>query len=1029
MEQVARRHKATSERKLLFNPFPGLRPFSVSESHLFFGREGQSDEVLKKLSENHFAAVIGASGSGKSSLIYCGLIPILYGGFITNTSSSWHTVVTRPGSGPIDNLANAIVASVFPDLRGKERELKEKITSTILRGSSQGLVEVLKQLKRPKNENIFILLDQFEELFRFKRSRTDKTSDDEAAAYIKLFVEAINQRELPVYVVLTMRSDFIGDCAQFPDLTKKINNSHYLIPQMTRENLKDAITGPVAVGGGKISTRLVHELLNSVGDNPDHLPILQHSLMRTWEFWVKNNLHDEAMDLKHYDAIGRMEKALSQHANEAYDELNEEEKDLCQRVFKTLTEKAGDNRGIRHPSTMQELISVSGATHAQVMNVIERFRVQGRSFLTPAQGVEVEDRSIIDISHESLMRVWDRLSFWVEEEAQSIHMYTRLSEAAKLYQEGKTTLWRPPDLQLALNWRDRYKPNLPWAERFHPAFERTMVFLDTSSSDFEIEEQNKILQQKRTLRRTRVFAIVLGIVAIVFLGLMVYSMMQSKEADKQRGMAIEQTEIARQNAEEAEKQKHIAEEKALEALNNAKIAEENSKRAELSAEEAERQKEEAERQKEEADRQKHIAEEKALEAQQNAIQAHQNAKRAKNQQEIAEKAKNDAHKLRMKSVAKTMALKSLKIAKDPDKKAAAALLAYKINEEYEGDRFDPDIYDGMYYAVKSLNDKELLDRSKVHRGAVRSFKSGKGNLSFSVGMDGNLVKWVGNEGSVFYRGTGSFIDLDYNSSRNAVAFVDGRSSIVVVDANDSTKVNVISVNEPTEVEFLSKNEVIVLENGAIVRRAIDDTNHTVLVHDSLDVKTFDLHSNGNILYVTNLGQMIVREKSGDEKVLAGTFKNVTSVTLSSEGGFAAAGDKDGFVKVWDLGSGDLITSLEGQGARVSELEFSKDDKMLASASFDGSAVIWRTNAFNNQPLVLKDHNTWIYTIEFSKNSEVLFTGARDGEIKPWYTSTEAMSSKVCPHLKRNLTQKEWVRYAAEDIPYQKSCANLPEGDK
>ena len=100
---------------VFFNPFPGLRPFDIDESHLFFGREGQSDEVVEMLARNKFAAVIGASGSGKSSLMYCGIIPVLYGGFIANAGSSWHTIVTRPGSGPIDNLSEAIVNSLQED--------------------------------------------------------------------------------------------------------------------------------------------------------------------------------------------------------------------------------------------------------------------------------------------------------------------------------------------------------------------------------------------------------------------------------------------------------------------------------------------------------------------------------------------------------------------------------------------------------------------------------------------------------------------------------------------------------------------------------------------------------------------------------------------------------------------------------------------------------------------------------------------------------------------------------------------------
>ena len=131
----------------LINPFPGLRPFGVEESHLFFGREGQSDEVLIKLAENRFAAILGASGSGKSSFMYCGLVPSLLGGFMTDAGSNWRVVVARPGGGPIDNLAEALLIKdrTFSDLSDEDKLIRKTIIGTVLRSSSLGLVEVVKQ--------------------------------------------------------------------------------------------------------------------------------------------------------------------------------------------------------------------------------------------------------------------------------------------------------------------------------------------------------------------------------------------------------------------------------------------------------------------------------------------------------------------------------------------------------------------------------------------------------------------------------------------------------------------------------------------------------------------------------------------------------------------------------------------------------------------------------------------------------------------------------------------------------------------
>src|SRR6478609_2556740 len=556
------------------NPFPGLRPFKIEESHLFFGREGQSDEVLLKLSKSRFVGVIGPSGSGKSSFIYCGVLPILYGGFLTDASPNWEVVVTRPGAGPIDNLAEALLKTSreYVGADPEDRKIKRTIVSTLLRSSSLGLVEAIQQSRRAEDVNYLILVDQFEELFRFKDS-TDPNSVNETLAFVNLLMEAINYEDSPIYVAITMRSDFIGDCAQFPELTRKINDSHYLIPQMTRDQKRRAIEGPVAVGNAKITPRLVQQLLNDLGDNPDQLPILQHALMRTWSYWSKyRDYEDEQVDLKHYEAIGTMTEALSMHANEAHDELTEDQKHICEILFKAITEKRGENFGIRRPTKLNEIAAIAGVSEEEVIAVVEKFRAPGRSLVTPAHGVILGPKSMVDISHESLMRIWVRLKNWVDDEADAVQMYLRLAEAATQYQVGKAGLWRPPDLQLALNWQAKHRPTLVWGQRYNPAFERTMIFLEYSKKEWETEQRIKELEQKRRLQRARTTATVFGTLAIVALIAFVYAFFQQTAANKARIQA---------------------EQSAAAAIAAQKLADENAKRATAEAERANKEAEAA----------------------------------------------------------------------------------------------------------------------------------------------------------------------------------------------------------------------------------------------------------------------------------------------------------------------------------------------------------------------------------------------------------------------------------------------------
>jgi hypothetical protein len=430
-----------STQTLQKNPFPGLRPFEAHENDVFFGREGQTDELLRRLCRHRFLAVVGTSGSGKSSLVRAGLLPALFSGFMTKAGSSWRVAVMRPGNDPIANLAQALN---HPDVFGLDTEIntedaliKTIITETVLRRGALGLVEVVQQARRPSDENLLIVVDQFEELFRFKQNSPRKDSGDEAAAFVKLLLEATQQQELPIYVVLTMRSDFLGDCAQFRDLPEAMNDSQYLIPRLTRDQLQAAITGPVGVGNAQITPRLVNRLLNDVGDSPEQLPIFQHALMRTW------NDHEigEPIDLQHYEAIGGMDKALSQHADEIYNQLPD---DRCQKIaeklFKCLTEKGADGRGIRRPTKLSEVCDVAEATQAVVIDIVEQFRAPGRSFLMPPVPVGLNGNSVLDISHESLTRIWHKLKNWVEEEAESARIYRRLAETSTLYQQGRTEL-------------------------------------------------------------------------------------------------------------------------------------------------------------------------------------------------------------------------------------------------------------------------------------------------------------------------------------------------------------------------------------------------------------------------------------------------------------------------------------------------------------------------------------------------------------------------------------------------------------
>jgi tetratricopeptide (TPR) repeat protein len=477
------------------NPFPGLRPFEFHENHLFFGRDLQTDELLRRLRLSRFLAVIGNSGSGKSSLVRAGLLPDLCGGFMVKAGSSWRITVFRPGDDPVHNLAVALSGADLLGAPERDATVQTGILEMTLRRSALGLVEAVREARMAQTQNLLVVVDQFEELFRFKPASSGVHPEDEPAAFVKLLLNAARQDQLPIYVVITMRSDYLGDCAQFRDLPETINEGMYLVPRMTRDQRREAITGPAAVGGGKIAPRLVNRLLNDVTEDPDQLPILQHALMRTWDFWAANHSDAEPIDLRHYEAIGGMTEALSRQADEAYNELPDERGRLiAEKMFKRLTEKGPDNRETRRSSSVRELCEVAGASERELRPVIEVFRRSGRSFLMPSCDTPLNAETIIDISHESLIRGWHRLRKWVDEEAASAETYRRLAETAELFKVGAAGLWRDAaDLQPALKWRELTEPAKAWGDRYHPGFQDAIEFLEKSKAarDADVAERTR----------------------------------------------------------------------------------------------------------------------------------------------------------------------------------------------------------------------------------------------------------------------------------------------------------------------------------------------------------------------------------------------------------------------------------------------------------------------------------------------------------------------------------------------------------
>jgi hypothetical protein len=1009
-----------------FNPFPGLRPFAPEESDLFFGREGESGEVLGKLLKNKFVTVIGASGSGKSSLIYCGVLPKVKN-LIPDQTSNWRILAFRPGNDPFGNLADSLSESLAAS--GNEAADRDSVLSE-LQNNPDGMSGVLKSLIPKPDEKVLIVVDQFEELFRYSSLGKSDPSHAPAAWFVDFLVDTVDQSSGNIFTIITMRSDFIGECAHYQGLTQLINNSNYLVPHMGTENYRKAIEGPVKYAGAKIDPALVEIILKDIGTRTDQLPVLQHAMMRTWTHWSELDESDRPINKTDHDSVGTMSNAMSLHANEAYEELGQRGREICEKLFKTITEKGADNKGLRRPSDVKTIKSIAACTSEELFEVIEKFRIPSRSFITPRQSVPLTEDSIIDLSHESLMRLWDRLREWVDDEAASVQMYLRLSEASAMYQQGKTSLWRPPDLQLAINWRDSHKPTLTWATRYNPAFERAMVYLRTSEQEYLEEEENKIMLQKRRIKRTKIVATILGGAAILSMGFMLFAFIQKIAADNQTELANRakidaenQRKNAIENAVKADTQRLRAEKNEIKAVRNEEqariqeaIAKSERARALQSAEYARQQEILAKKQKDTATTQKELAV--------------KNEARAKIEEA-------EAKRQRMLSIGKAMSVKSLQATGQKDLQTLLAYQAYLFNKSNGGIENDADIYAGLYNAVKQYGNS-AFKAYKGHVGQVKgiAFVPGK-NEFFSAGIDGQILKWSldSREQSiqVVYSGTDIINVIAVSPDASWLACGNKNSTIKMIPLKPNTagydltghKGSVKSLIFSYDGKYLYSASL----DGQVLKWDLAARTSTNVSDGSIQITSIDITSNGkSIAGISADGKVITwnPEFKSDYFRIPTELKNINVVRFKPDDNLLALGDINGNIELWDVSLRTKISDVKVADSWINDIRFNTTLNQMAVATTDQKLKLYNVKNVDDltePPITFTEpRDGMVLIMQFSHDGQLIITGADGGaeNLVSRPTHADYLVKDICSIVARNMTDSEWKTYVGE-IEYQKTC--------
>ena len=494
MEVPPRSRVAGSAEKPVL-PYPGLRAFRQNEAEYFCGRSQHRITLLTLLERSRFLAVLGASGSGKSSLVTAGLLPDIARGRLRQVPAGNHRVVSfSPGLNPFRAFARALGGALEAPADEIERLLRgssavgfarvlerygERATPASLPESSsmppgRSSPPRARAAEKSTSPTLIIVVDQFEELFRFaalERAEVERKdflaarggvpvvdgTHNEAQEFIDLLLQAVEQARWPVYVILTMRSDFLHRCETFDHLPGLISANQYLCPQLRLDQVEDAINVPAARSGASVAPELTNRILNDLSPETDQLPVLQHALARMWKL-VADDRPVPTLQLDHYREVGGLADAINRHGEEmllglcgapAPGDAAPPTKAIpgnlappaatvpvtsrvdVERFFRCLAEWDQAGALVRRPCRVGQIVAETDLPLKTVLAVADVFRATGNHWLRPlpeSVPALVEDDAI-DLVHESLLRKWAWLAEAMTHERERRDAFLRLGEA------------------------------------------------------------------------------------------------------------------------------------------------------------------------------------------------------------------------------------------------------------------------------------------------------------------------------------------------------------------------------------------------------------------------------------------------------------------------------------------------------------------------------------------------------------------------------------------------------------------------
>ncbi len=932
-------------------PYKGLNVFEEEDAELFFGREKLVDDLVSRVKDSRTVFVTGPSGSGKSSLARAGLIHSLKQGAIKG-SDRWLYATMKPGRDPLESLANAFSRLKSPELGNYFRQHVDQVK--VLHECAESA------LTDNKYQRLVLFIDQFEEVF------TQINNEEERVAFLNLLTHAATIENGRVIILFSMRSDFVSNCATYPQLNALLNQQFVQIGAMQPEELVSAIAQPALRVGLRIDPDLIAQIINEMKGEPGALPLMQFALKDLFDSQQEKS-GVIALTLNDYLQRGGIHKALERHADDSFSKLSKNEQELARSIFSGLIEIGRGTQDTRRTALFDELIPAN--TKSEDVEAIVQKLADARLITTDEQA----GKDTVTISHEKLIDAWPWLKKLVNENRDVIALQNEIAGNAKEWDEHKrdaSYLYAGARLGFAQEQLVEQKITLNGLAK---------DFIEEGTNARNVERKSKELLRKRIT-----LGLISGIaIALVLAGFAIYQMIKAQN----------QTKISR--AGELSAQSILFQDKDFQlslllGIESYKSATTIQSRGVLL----------------------------------NNAQAYPEIRTFLNEHTSAVWStafSPDSKTLASGSGDGTIILWDVLTGKiigqfltghtdsvyrlefSPDGKMIASgsgdgtiilwdvLTGKPIGQPLKGydATFSPD---GKTLAFGSDNNTIILLDITTRQPISHSLKSMGGGMIMALSPDSKMLVSRDEYGVVILwdvstgKPMGQIIELDLGSITSAVFSLDNK--MLAFSGSGNISLWNIATRQPIGQPL---------------------TGHTWLVNSmtfSPDSKTLASGSCGEIAFDSedasvgcSQGEIILWNVATGKPIgqpLTEHADSVYSIAFSPDGKTLASGSLDHTIILWDMATmlntsvstrPIIGQSLTGHTDYVSSVAFSPDGKTLASGSADNAIILWDVSTGRSIGHPLMGHTDYVSSVAFSPDGKTLASGSADNTIILWDVST------------------------------------------